>query len=249
MEKMIKNLLYVALSVFLLFVMIFMATGDFSLDSFTVYQQDQEELRTITVSGEASDFVKTDMASVELVVVSEGENVQEVNTDNNEKMSDIVAALKKLGIEDKDIQTTGYNLRPRYNYDKSPATIEGYQLTQNLSVKIRDLDKIETVITTGTDNGANRINGLNFSVDNKDEYVSEVRELAVQKAKDKASEIEDVVGIKLGDIIGYREIDNNSPQPPVFYETMKASGSSVDMAIESGSQEIVSRIELIYEIK
>lgn len=256
MDNLLKNLLYFTVSGFLVAVVIFTAMGKFSWDSFTVYTQDQgEEMRTITVAGEGSVFVKPDVASVNLAVITEGKTVEKVSDENNVKMKAIVAAVKELGIDEADIKTTNYNLSPRYNYDTYPAKIEGYTLSQNITVKIRDLGKVEDVIAASTNAGANRMDSLNFMVDDEDQFMSEARELAVEEAKAKAAEIEDTVGISLGDIIGYRDLSNNYV-PPVYYEKAMYADSAMggglradDLAIESGSQEIVSNIELIYEIR
>lgn len=256
MDKIFKNLLYLTLSGFLVAIVAFTALGKFSFDSLTVYTQDQgEEMRTVSVQGEGSIFVKPDIASVNLTVETEGKTVNKVSEENNDKMKNIVAAIKKIGVDEKDIKTTNYNLRPRYDYESRPARIDGYTLSQNITVKIRNLSKVEDVIAEATNSGANRMDSLNFMIDEEDEYLIEARELAVKEAKDKAAEIEDTVGITLGDIIGYRELSNNSAQP-IYYEKAMYADSVMgggmrgeDMAIESGSQEIVSRIELIYEIR
>lgn len=255
MEKTLKSIALIAVNTLLILVIVFIAMGKFSFGDLDIYTHEQEQERIISVQGEGSISVRPDIATFSLSVVSEGKTVKTATADNSQKMKDVIDAIKELDIKEEDIKTTNYSLNPRYNYDKNPARIEGYRLSQDILITVRDLDKVEDVIAEGTNNGANRMSNLQFLVDEKEEYLKEAREEAVAEAKAKAEEIEKTVGITLGKIVGYRELGGNDYQP-IRYDKMYAmdmvaesSFAGEDFSIESGSQEIVSRIELIYEIK
>ena len=255
MEKTLKSIALIAVNALLILVIVFIAMGKFSFGDLDIYTHEQEQERIISVQGEGKINVRPDIATFSLSVISEGKTVKAATTDNSLKMKNVIDAIKSLDIKEEDIKTTNYNLNPRYNYDKHPASIDGYRISQDIVVKVRDLDKVEDVIAEGTNKGANRMNNLQFLVDEEEEYLKEAREAAVAEAKEKAEEIEKAVGITLGKIVGYRELGGNDYQP-VRYEKnyamdmmVESSFSGDDFSIESGSQEIVSRIELIYEIK
>jgi len=98
----------------------------------------QPYARTISVSGEGEVNAKPDIAVVNLSVVVQGNTVSQVSNDGNQKMNQVVAAVKALGVEAKDVKTTAYNLRPDYRYpENQKPQISGYTLDQTLTVKMR----------------------------------------------------------------------------------------------------------------
>ena len=106
---------------------------------------------------------------------------------NSEKINAILEEIKKLGIEEKDVQTVRYNLSPHYEYSKEGERVfKGYVLEQELKVKIRNLEKIGEVLEKATEKGANLIGQLYFSVDNPEPILEKAREEAIEKAKAKA---------------------------------------------------------------
>src|SRR3989344_1287398 len=123
--------------------------------------------RTVTVSSEGKAVVKPDIATVSFSVVSEGANPTALQDDNNQKINDALALVKGFDIDTKDIQTSGYSLSPRYEYNPKTgrSSIDGYTLTQTVMVKIRDLDNAGKVLGGLPAVGINQISGPNFSVE------------------------------------------------------------------------------------
>jgi len=173
-------------------------------------------------------------------------------------MNEIIQALKSLDIEAKDIKTTDYRLSPVYNWtDQKGQQLVGYEVSQNASVKIRNLDKIGDVIAKTTEKGANQIGNIDFTIDDEFELKNEARELAIQKAKEKAEMIADQTGMKLGKIKGVYE---NSVVPSPMYDytnarkEMSFGTGAVDQvvsspSIETGQNEIKVEVTLNYEVK
>src|SRR4030042_6533168 len=108
---------------------------------------DVTRMNAISFSGEGKVFTKPDIALVTLSVVTEGKNVSDVQSRNTQKINSVIDFLKKFGVEEKDIKTTNYNLYPRYSYEpvKIPQII-GYEISQSLEVKIRNLDKVGEIL-------------------------------------------------------------------------------------------------------
>jgi len=213
----------------------------------------QPYARTITVSAEGKITARPDIALVELAVVSEGLTVKAVTKDGNEKMAKVIDSVKKLGIEDKDITSTQYNLYPKYNYEgnRSPKII-GYTLNQEISVKVRDLEKVEDVLDTGINSGANQVGQLRFDIDDMTKIKKEAREKAFTAAKEKAEDMANAAGVKLGRVVTFYEDGGYAPPMYANYAMeAKSMDSAVSMAtsIEPGSKELNLSVSVTYEIE
>ena len=254
MNEFTKDLLRVMASVLLGLLSVFMVLnfinpGKLNLD---VQSTAHPEARTITVSGEGKVVVKPDIAQISVSVISEDKTVSKVITSNTGKMNGVIGKMKTLGIDEKDMMTSGYNLSPIYNYPENlPPSITGYRLNQTLSLKIRNLDIVDNVIDDATTAGANDVYGLTFKLDDDTEVMNQAREKAFAEAKTKAKMMADAAGVKLGDVYTFSEGYNNYyPTPYVRAEKaydMGGGGSTPD--IQSGSQEYSVNVSITYEIK
>lgn len=209
-----------------------------------------------SVTGSGTVYAKADIANLE-VGLSTGakKTAAEATIDSTKKMNEIIGELNGLGIEEKDIKTSNYNLRPVYNYTNNKGQeLIGYEVTQNVSLKIRDLSKIGDVIAKTTEKGANQIGNINFTIDDEYELKNQARELAIEKAKEKAILIAEQSGMKLGDIKGVYE-SYNDYQPIMAYSNAKMEmgmGGAADLAaptIQAGQNEVRVEVTLTYEIK
>ncbi len=222
----------------------------------TVYQfriADQQNMNQITVSGESKVYVKPDIALVNLGVTITGLTTEDVVSRSTERMNSVIKAVKDMEVEEKDIQTTNYNLYPLYNYTQAAGRVfQGYTLEQNISVKIRDFSKVGEILQKATSAGANLTGNLVFTVDDIETHKAQARAEAIEKAKEKAKELAKESGIKLGKIINVYE----SHYYPM-YGTERAMGlggaGDVEMAVapsvQPGETEITVNINLVYKIK
>jgi len=212
----------------------------------------QPYARTITVSAEGKVTTKPDIALIDLSVVSQGKTVKAVTQDGNVKMAQVIEAMKKLGIESKDLTSTQYNLHPNYVYpERQAARIDGYNLTQNIQVKIRKLDQVDDVLDTGISSGANQVGQLTFDIDDPSAVKKQAREKAFVTAKEKAVEMAKAAGVDLGRVVTFSE--NEGYYQPV-YANYKMMDSAVGMsapsaAIEPGSKDMSMSISVTYEIE
>lgn len=209
--------------------------------------------REITVSAEGKVFAKPDIALVKLGITTEGWEIKTVVKENTEKMKAVLKEVKNLGIEEKDIQTTRYNLTPRYEWTKEGQRIfKGYVLEQEVRVKIRNFEKIGEIMEKATEKGANLIGDLSFTIDDPEVVREKAREEAIKRAKTKAEKIATQTGIKLKKLINVYE-DYAYPVPTTEmmkdYGGIGGGGFTAAPEIQPGEQEVIVRINLVYRIK
>lgn len=205
-----------------------------------------------TATGEGKVNATPDIAKVNLGITVSRLAVKEAQNEANNTINKISGDIKKLGINEKDIKTTSYNLSPSYDWSSGKQRITGYQITINLEVKVRDFDKINQVIDTATADGANLVGGLQFTLEESKlkELQSKVREEAVNEAKEKAESLAKAAGVKLGRIVNVQENLATPWEPRPMMALEKAGGGGEEPTnIEPGEQEIKISVTLSYEIK
>ena len=217
----------------------------FSVNSITTTKSD-----TFQVSGEGVVEVKPDIALVTVGVQASGSTVKAAQDQLNEAINKVSQAIKQQGVDEKDIETTNYNVNPTYDYSSTSQRITGYSASSNLSIKVRQIDKVNSVIDAATTNGANQVGGVLFEVDDKTKAENEAREKAVKDAKSKAETSAKIAGFKLGRLINYQESFGDYPGPvPLPYRLESADSKSVPTQVEPGSNEIRVIVTLSYEIQ
>lgn len=216
------------------------------------YSQTKQPQRTFSVSAEGKEVVIPNIAELTIGLINDGSDLAKLQQENADKFNRIINFLKNQGIADKDVKTGNYSISPKYRYDKV-TEIVGYTISQNVSVKIRDLKNIGEILNGVVQNGANNIYGLNFIVDDEKSYLDRAREKAIEEAKGKARKIAETAGFKLGKIINITESSGYFPPYSyysVFSEKVGSGGElSVQPKIESGSQEIKISVTITYEIR
>lgn len=213
--------------------------------------------RTVTVSASDKMSVEPDIATLSFSVITEGKNNKNITSENNTKINSAISLLKKAGIKNDDIKTSQYELTPIYSRQNNKSvgifvpTIQLYKISQTVSVKIRNFDLLSGIIGKLPNLGINKINGIVFSIENKDKYLNEIQKNAFTKAKSKAKEIAKQSGIKLGRIVNV-SINSNSPilyYRPNVLSTESGGNSTVNPNIKSGSQKLDINVSIKYEIK
>jgi hypothetical protein len=192
-----------------------------------------------------------DIAVANIAISVEGSTAKVAQNSASVKSKSVVDYLKKAGIKDADIKTSGYNIYPQYDYSNSTQRIRGYQVTQSLAVKIRDLDKTNTILDGVVSAGANQVNSLQFQIDKQDELKAEARKKAIADANAKAKELEDELGVDLGHIVSFSESSNDVY--PIRYAKDSAMGMGGAVApvpeLPAGENEITINVSITYQIK
>ncbi|MFA6304371.1 MAG: SIMPL domain-containing protein [Patescibacteria group bacterium] len=212
----------------------------------------------VSFTADAKVFAKPDIAQIQLAVKTErSKDAVTAVKNNTAKMNAVTDKLKELGIEDKDVKTTNYNLSPEYDYtiNVGRSTLAGYSVYQEVTVKIRDLDKVGTIIEAATSAGSNQVGGISFTIDDLTEIKKQARAEAIAKAKEQAKSMAELTGIKLGKLVNVYE-NTGSPMP--YYDngiysakTMGMGGAELSVAptIQTGENEVRVEITLSYEVK
>lgn len=206
---------------------------------------------TISVSGTGLVVVSPDIADLRLGVTVTKGSVKAARAAAAESMTAVIAALKKLGIADADLQTTGLSLQPNYDYtnNDNPPRITGYTLSNGVSVTIRDLDKIGDVIDDGLAAGATSLDGVTFRVDDPAKAQAQARTQAMAQAKAIADTLASSAGVS---IIGVASISETSaPTPyPVFYDAARAGALAADTStpINVGTNDVTVTVSVVYLI-
>lgn len=219
---------------------------------FSVLSQSKGE--PMVVQGTGKVTVAPDIAKVNLGIQESGNSLKTVQDSVNKKSQSLVSQLKKLGIADRDIKTTSYSVYPNYDFSANPQRINGYSVSINYEVTVRNFDKVNDVLATATSFGANIVGGVSFDLsdDLKNQKTQEARNDAVKEAKQKAEGLAKAAGVTLGKIINVSEEEIGAPRPIPLLE--KAGGGGVPVPIvqpniQPGETEIDITVSLSYEVR
>lgn len=221
---------------------------------FSEILESKEKLKskqTISVSGEGKAIGIPDVALINFSVVTEKTTAQEAMSENAKEMNEIIKFIKESGVEDKDITTKQYYLSPRYDWIEGKRVFRGYELTSTLSVKIRNLDKISSIIDGAVSRGANQVEDIQFVIDEPEKLKGEARAKAIENAKERAKNIAEATEMKIGKIVSFSESAGIENYPfPYYLESKEAIGGVGEAPqIEEGSREIKVNVSLMFEVK
>ncbi|OGE83888.1 MAG: hypothetical protein A3B10_02040 [Candidatus Doudnabacteria bacterium RIFCSPLOWO2_01_FULL_44_21] len=206
---------------------------------------------TITMTAEGRVSSKPDLATTTVGVISRAQTAKLAQDDNNKKVSQILEAIKKLGVADADIVTSNFSIYPTLDYTNGRNDINGYEANQTLTIKIHNVDEsaetLNQVLDSALTSGSNQLQGVYFSFEDPDGLKQEARKQAIEKAKQKAQELGDATGLRIGRIVSISE-DSGYPPYPVPY-ALEGKGGGGDADVSVGSQDITVNVTLIFEIK
>lgn len=209
--------------------------------------------RMITISAVGESTVKPDVAKLVLGVTKEADSVEEAQIENTKIMNSLLESLKGLGIDEKDIQTANYSVNPIYDWTEEDGRIlKGYEVSQQVSLKIKDTSKTSEVISLAGTLGITNISNLEWIVDDKDYYLDLARQDALEKVKDQAETLTKSLGVKFVSIISYNEYKNEVyPSYARAYETMDAYGLGAGSTptISEGEENLTLNVNITFEIK
>lgn len=219
---------------------------------------------TINVRGEGEVLAKPDIGSFSFSVRAEGVDAAEAQTKSAEAMNAVLGYLKEAGVEENDIKTTNYNLMPTYDYGQDQIcefgrycppvdpVIDGYEVSQMVEVKVRNLDASGDLISGVGSRGATDISGLQFTIDDETVYKAEAREQAIAEAREKAKQLADDLGVRIVRMTGFYEEEGYYPMP--YYgmggDMMETKATSaIAPSMPTGENSIRSVVNITYEIK
>jgi uncharacterized protein YggE len=204
---------------------------------------------SITVAGTGESHGKPDFAQIQVGVVTEALTAAEALRKNNEAMSQLIVMIRKRGIEDRDLQTVQFNISPRYKYDKAQQEtprITGYQVTNDVHVKVRNLTTLGAFLDETVSLGANQVRGISFGVAEPAQLMDEARKRAIADAERRARVYAEAAGLKLGKPIRIDEQAGGRPGPYPMARMEAAAASAVPVA--PGEQTFSVTVSVSYAI-
>ncbi len=217
---------------------------------------------SISVTGEADMTAVPDVATFSFSVSADSKVVSTAQSSVTDKMDKILAGLKGMGIEEKDIKTTNYSVYPKYSYPEivcmstyCPSSgrqvQDGYTVSHDVTVKVRKAEDAGKALSLVGESGATNISSISFAVDDPDKLFEEARTLAIEDAKSKAKTLAKELGVRLVRIVSY--YDNNGGPMPYYAEGMGGdmvkTMSAVAPTLPAGENKYTANVTIIYEIR
>ena len=220
--------------------------------------QNQKPNNTIAVSGEGKVQAVPDLATINIGVFSQGTSAVDVKNQNNDKINKVIAFIKAQGVADTDITTSQLSLQPMYDYTKGQQVITGYQNNQTVTVKVHGVDKdtstVDKILDGSVNNGANEVSGVSLSIEKPADLQQKAQLIAIEDAKQKAQQLAQAAGLKLGKVVNVSESSSGYPGPiPYAMDSSMGMGAgvakSIAPSIQTGSQEIDMTMTVTFEVK
>jgi uncharacterized protein len=219
--------------------------------------EERESVPRILVSGEGSAEIAPDMAVLVLTVSREAKTAREALDANSAAMAEVLQAMRDEGIADRDLQTAGFSIQPRYNYpapkpsgEREPREIIGYAVRNSLSVRVRDIDRVGAIIDKSVTLGVNEGGNITFTNADPAGAIAEARTEAVKDARRKAETLAAAAGVKTGRIL---EISEHSvaPRPIPMLNAEVAMSRAADAAppVAAGENSYQVTVQVTYAIE
>ncbi len=202
----------------------------------------------ITVNGEGSVFAVPDMAVITMGASSESETAKEAMDQTSDITAAILDQLAQAGVAARDIQTSDLSLNPlwsnRSSSDSRPR-IDGYQASNRVTVRVRELANLGIILDAVLSDGANQLGGLQFTLSEPEPLMNEARVKAVADARARAELFANAAGVELGPLLSLSESGARAPRPEMF--GMARSADS-EVPVAQGETELRASVTLVYEI-
>ncbi len=202
----------------------------------------------VVTQGMAQIQVEPDIANVNIGVTTEAKTSTEAADENNAISKNVLETIKSLGINEKDIQTNYYNSYARYNYsDNGESSIVGYVVNNSFKVIIRDIENVGTIIAKATEAGANSNGGINFDVDNKEEYYQDALKLAIKQAVAKGNAMGEAVGYSNLKVTKIEELSSSSYAREASNMLKDYGAAESSVPVEAGLININANVTIVME--
>lgn len=209
---------------------------------------DEDELvPSITVVGAGEVQVQPDMATVTVGVTTEAATAAEAVAENNQRMAQLLKTLRSHDIADKHVQTSNFNVSPKYSTDRrQPRKIVGYTVTNQVRVKVLEVSQLGTILDAVVEAGSNQIQGVAFSLAEPKPHLDQARRKAMADARHRAELYADAAGVKVGEPLLISE--QSAPVSPPFALGARMAAAADVVPIAPGEQTISAHINVTYAI-
>jgi uncharacterized protein YggE len=211
--------------------------------------QSQPPQRTITVTGTGKVTLTPDIAYINIGVHTQNASAKEAVAENNTQAQAVIAAIKGLGVAEKDIQTTNFSIYPQQQYDTNGKPTEiVYVVDNTVYVTVRDLSKLGDLLDSSVSSGANNINSIQFDLADKTAALSQARLAAVAEARKQADELTKATNVGLGVVQSISYYDSTAPIT-VQYAKVELQAPAASVPVQAGSMEISTTVTIVYGLK
>jgi uncharacterized protein YggE len=206
---------------------------------------------SISVSGAGEIQQKPDMAEIDVGVVTEAESAAAAVESNNEKMQALLQTLRQQGVAEMDIQTSNFQIMPRRRYPdpperEQPPAITGYEVTNQVHIKVRDLARLGQILDAASEQGANQVYGIQFSISDRSEFVNQALRMALTDARQKAETLAAGADVQLGRVLTISESSTDFPRPMMGRAMQAEMADSVP--VSPGTLTIRADVSVTYAI-
>lgn len=216
----------------------------------------QPPRREITVSGEGQASAAPDLATISFAVQRNAATAREALDQANESTAKVIAGMKELGIEPRDLQTSGFSISPQYRYDNAngneqkPPELVGYEVRNGLTIRLRDLAKSGEILDRAVTLGVNSGGDIAFAVDNTDKLRVDAKTAAVKDATQTARALAEAAGVGLGDVVGIQTVEMGMPMVPMPAPMMRADAAALksSVPVEAGETTMRANVTMTFAI-
>jgi uncharacterized protein len=204
--------------------------------------------RQVTVIGQGEVRMAPDQATIQIGVETSAPTTREALEQNSSQAATIIEQLKQIGVAERDIQTSGFNIYANYNEDGR--TVTGYTVSNSVMVTIRDLQQTGALLDQVVAAGANRIYGISFGLSDREAALAEARDAAVANARERAERLAQGSGASLGSVLVITESIGSGPvmpMPAAMYDEAVGTGRAVP--VQAGEQTISAQVQVTYELR
>ena len=222
----------------------------FALFATPAFAEEMKIPRTISLTGHGEVRMAPDMVTITVGVLSQGNTASEALTANPASMNAVFDALKTGGVETTDIQTSNFMVQPRYDYNNNtqPPKLVGYDVSNNVTITLRQIDALGGLLDKLVQAGSNQIQGITFQVSKPEAALDNARKLATQDASRKAKLYAEAMNVGLGPVQSISE--GTRYEPPVPYRgKMIAETAAADVPIAGGEQVLSIDVNITWEIQ
>ncbi len=225
------------------------------LTTFAAPQANGTQQAGIWVGGSGRVAVKPDLTLLTLGVEARADTVEQARSDAATAMAAVMAVLTESGIQEQDIRTQYFSIQPEYVWNDSARQQElaGYRVTNTVSVKVRDLESVGTLIDDVANAGGNlvRINNISFSIEDPEQYAAQAREAAAQDAMAKAQQFAQLTGVTLDRLVYIAETSASIPVARQYDGDAMAfaeAAAAPPTPISGGEMDITIRVQAVFSI-
>ena len=202
----------------------------------------------LSVSASAESSRVPDVAALSTGVVTQAADANAALRANSQQMAKVVAAIKAAGIAERDIQTSGININPQYRYaENQPPTITGYQASNTVNIKVRDVARLGQVLDALVASGANQVNGPSFEIDEPEAVYDEARQAALKKAQARAEMYATSLGLRVRRIVSISEGGGFQPPMPMM-KAMAMDARMESAPVSPGETTLSANLDVVFEL-